>query len=116
MSSNLRITRICQQCGESFIAKTTVTKNCSNRCARRAYKARKRAEKMKASKKEVTEIIERPIVEVQARDYLSVDDTCRLLNVSRSTIWRLAKTGVLKTAKLGSRVIIRKSDLNKLFS
>ncbi|HBH06588.1 MAG TPA: DNA-binding protein, partial [Flavobacteriales bacterium] len=42
MSSNMRIPKICQECGSDFIAKTTVTQYCSDRCSKRAYKKRKR--------------------------------------------------------------------------
>jgi len=49
MSSNIEIERICQHCDKDFIAKTTVTKYCSDDCAKRAYKARKRAEKTEIS-------------------------------------------------------------------
>lgn len=42
MSSNIRITRICRFCRESFTARTTVTKFCSHRCSSRAYKQRER--------------------------------------------------------------------------
>jgi len=49
MSSNIRVLRICKLCGEEFIAKTTVTKFCGDRCAKRAYKARKKDEKIGAS-------------------------------------------------------------------
>ena len=46
MSSNIRVPKICQHCGTEFIAKTTVTKFCTDNCAKRAYKVRKRNEKI----------------------------------------------------------------------
>jgi len=46
MSSNIRIEKTCLYCAEFFIAKTTVTKYCSDNCAKRAYKKRKRQEKL----------------------------------------------------------------------
>ena len=49
MSSNIRVQRICQFCGKEFTARTTVTKYCSDVCAKRAYKARKRTEKVEIS-------------------------------------------------------------------
>jgi len=47
MSSNIRVPKICQLCGAEFIAKTTVTKFCGDNCAKRAYKKRKREQKVK---------------------------------------------------------------------
>jgi hypothetical protein len=46
MSSNIRIPKICQHCGNEFVPKTTVTKYCGDDCAKRAYKKRKRDEKV----------------------------------------------------------------------
>ena len=56
MSSNIEIERICQHCNKDFIAKTTVTRYCSDDCAKRAYKARKRAEKIGVSVAEIQQI------------------------------------------------------------
>ena len=115
MSSNIRLKRICQYCGEAFIAKTTVTKYCGDSCAKRAYKARKRSEKIEASNEETKAIVEQPILALQAKEFLSIQETCQLIGVSRTTLWRVIKKGQLKTAKMGRRVVIRKSDLNQLF-
>ena len=38
MSSNIRITRACQYCGDSLTAKTIVTKFYGDNCAKKAYK------------------------------------------------------------------------------
>ena len=46
MSSNLRIKKVCQFCYSEFIAKTTVTKYCSLKCAQRAYKHRVKEKKL----------------------------------------------------------------------
>jgi len=46
MSSKIEITKVCQHCGNEFIAKTTVTKFCSHACAVKNYKQRKKAEKL----------------------------------------------------------------------
>ena len=46
MSSNIRIPKICEFCNNAFIAKTTTTRYCSDNCFKKAYKARKREEKI----------------------------------------------------------------------
>lgn len=116
MSSNIRLTRICEQCGESFIAKTTVTRFCGDRCAKRAYKVRKRAEKIAESDEQTQSVIRQPILEVQAKEFLTIKETCQVLGISRTTLWRTIKDGRLKTGKFGRRVIIRKIDLEALFN
>ena len=70
MSSNIRIQRICQHCGNEFTAMTTVTKYCGAQCAKSAYKARQKTEKIDVSNKETKEIISKPIAEIQSKEFL----------------------------------------------
>jgi excisionase family DNA binding protein len=115
MSSNIRVPKICQLCGVDFIAKTTVTQYCGDNCAKRAYKKRKRQAKIQ----EVTPIA------IQKQDYisdqistkafLSIDETCKLLGASRMTIYRQIKNGKIPAVKLGSRTIIKRAAIDKLF-
>ena len=116
MSSKIRINKICQHCNNEFIAKTTVTKYCGDNCAKRAYKVRKRNEKIELSKEETKQTMQQPIIQIQAKEFLTVAQVSKVLNISRTTVWRLIKSERLKAAKLGSRIIIRKSDINQLFS
>lgn len=115
MSSNIRIQRICQYCEQEFTAKTTVTKYCSDDCAKRAYKARKRADKVMDSNMETRTIITKPIEELKIKDYLTITEACKILSISRWTIWRAIKRNELKAGKIGRRTIIRRADLEKIF-
>lgn len=116
MSSNIRITKICQFCHESFTARTTVTKYCSHRCSARAYKQRKRNKKIEKSVSETVKQISAEKIELQAKEFLSINEASELLNVSRWTISRAIKDERLKAVKLGRRVIIRRKDIDQLFS
>lgn len=114
MSSNIRIEKTCQYCGVKFIAKTTVTKFCSDNCAKRAYKARNRDEKIQgAIYKEELEKVFNP--EIKERDFLSIRETCQLIGMSRWTIYRLISSGKLIAHKIGNRTIITRIDINNLF-
>ena len=115
MSSNIRVNRVCEFCSKEFEAKTTVTKFCGDTCAKKAYKARKRAEKIEGSKKETKEVLTRPIEEIKAREFLSITETCKLVGVSRRTIYRCIERGDLQVCKLGKRTIIRRSEIDKIF-
>lgn len=114
MSSNIRLTRICQQCGQPFEAKTTVTKTCSDACAKRAYKARQKAAKIEQSNHQTREGLVKPIEEIKAKENLNIADASRLLGVSRWTLWRAIGAGNLQVRKLGRRTIIRRTDLDRL--
>ena len=48
--------------------------------------------------------------------YLDVKQTCDILQVDRSTLWRWDKTGYLKPYRIGAKVRYKLSDINKLLS
>lgn len=115
MSSNIRIKKVCQYCGAEYVAKTTVTKHCSDNCAKRAYKARKRDEKVARVKSVDEQTFEHKLELSGNKEFLSIAETASLLGASRMTIYRQIKAGSLHAAKLGRRTIIRRSDIEKLF-
>lgn len=114
MSSNIKVTRVCDFCGNSFVAKTTVTRYCTKRCNERSYKAARRGEKIERSDLETSTKILRPIEELKAKEYLSVNETCKLIGISRMTLHRLIKKKEIKKGSIGRRVIIRKSEIERL--
>ena len=116
MSSSIRVTRICEHCGKSFEARTTVTRFCSDVCAKRAYKARKREEKVIASDQETRRFVVKPVEEVQRLEFLTVPEAAKLIRVSRRTIYRLIGRGEIQVKKVGRRSIIPRSAIDKFFS
>ena len=116
MSSNIKVQRVCQHCGNEFTARTTVTQYCSDNCAKRGYKARKRAEKVDGSNKETHLIKTKPIDELKAKEFLSVTQVSKLIGCSRQTVYNLINTGRLKAVNiLQKKTIVRRSDLDLLF-
>lgn len=116
MSSNIRITRICDFCGSEFTARTTVTKYCQHKCASKAYKARTRNKNVEKSTQETVKILSTPMVELQSKEFLTLKEASSLINVSRWTISRAVETNRLKAVRLGRRIVIRRSDIDSLFS
>jgi excisionase family DNA binding protein len=114
MSSNIKVQRICQHCGKEFIARTTVTQYCSDTCSKRAYKARLKVSKIDASNNQTQRIKNQPIEELKAKAFLSISDTCKLIGISRRTVYRMIERGELITGKAGKRTIIRRTDLEQL--
>ena len=115
MSSNIFISRICQFCEAEFTARTTVTKYCSHRCASRAYKARQRGKDIEKSNIERAETLAAPIIKIQTKDYLSVDETAKLLGISRWTLGRAIQDKRLNAVRFGKRIIIKRTDVDSLF-
>ncbi|MFC0775296.1 helix-turn-helix domain-containing protein [Terrimonas alba] len=115
MSSNLRIDKICRFCGAGFTAKTTVTQFCSDNCAKRAYKARIREQKiLDVIKEENSTSFYNPLV--AQKEFLSIKETAQLIGASRWTIYRLIENGKLRAAKLQRRTIVKRTDIDKLFN
>lgn len=114
MSSNIRLEKTCKFCCTKFTAKTTVTQFCSDNCAKKAYKKKKRDEKIEVSiKKEIENTSFNPIISL--KEFLSIDETCQLIGASRWTIYRMIDKGSLKVGKLGSRTIIKRQEIDNLF-
>lgn len=116
MASNIQVQRICQYCDKEFTARTTVTQYCSDVCAKRGYKARKRAEKVEKSNKETKAIKEKPIADVNAKVFLSVREVATLIGCSRQTVYGIINSGRLNAVNLKEKkTIIRRVDIDKLF-
>ncbi len=115
MSSNIKIRRVCQHCKNEFEAQKTTTKFCSHKCASRAYKENLRNLKVELSNKETETISTQHITELQAKEFLSINESCNLIGISRRTLYRILKRGEIKAGKFGKRTIIRRSDIDKIF-
>jgi len=123
MSSNLQIPKVCQHCGNSFVARTTVTKYCGDSCAKRAYKKRKRDEKIKAALEETQQNIQglqtvqsQQSSTIHSKQFLSVQEAANLIGTSRWTIQRMIQKEQLKAAKFGRRTIIARTEIDNLFN
>lgn len=116
MSSNITITRICQHCNQPFTAKTTVTKFCGDRCAKAAYKAKKRKGKIESSNQETEKILNVKIDKVKRKEFLTVSDVALLLNSCKKTVYNLIKKGVIPSVQLSERkTLIRRIEIDKMF-
>jgi len=116
MSSNIKIQRICQHCGNEFTARTTVTMYCNDTCSKRAYKARLRVSKIEASNNQTQQLKNQPIQELKAREFLTVTQVSKLISCSRQNVYNLINTGKLKATNiLLKKTIVKRSDLDKLF-
>jgi len=116
MSSNIQVQRICQHCSNEFTARTTVTKYCSNKCAKAAYKARKRKEKIEQSNKETNQRKFAPVEELKAKEFLTVREVAQLLNCSVRSVYYYIDNGIISAVNLGQRLTrVKRSEIDKLF-
>ena len=116
MSSNIQVQRICKYCDKEFTARTTVTRYCSDRCSKWAYKLRLKTAKVEASNKETLQVKNKSIIEVQSKEFLTVRDVATLLNCSLRLVYHQIENGKLRAVNLGQTITrVKRSELDKLF-
>lgn len=114
MSSNIEIIKKCKWCGKEFVARKTTTEYCSHRCSGLAYKERKRQAKLSEFKAEYSTQIEGKI-EIEKLEFLSPFQVCRLLGVSRATVYRYFADNAIATVQFKGKTLVRRQDIDQLF-
>ena len=105
--SNIRIKKICEWCGQEFVAQKVTTKYCSHRCANLAYKQAIRAKRVQTTESQTqVQKTERIIEDIKEKEYFSFSETGRLLGLSRQAIYTMVKAGHLKASKISSRLLM----------
>ena len=111
----MEVQRKCQWCGKPFIAHTMVTRFCSKSCTEKAYKDRKRKQKLQEYEARQSEQPMQEVGIVGSKPFLSPAEAATLLGISRATIYRHMAAGIIRALQLRGRTIIRKSDIEKMF-
>jgi len=120
MSSNIRITKVCEHCKSDFEAKTVYTRFCSHICNRKAYKLEKKKEKIEGAKRNLKINSGGKLLEtfdyssIQNKELLTIKETCAFLNITHVTLRRWIKEGVIKSSRVGKKHLIKRSHLNSL--
>lgn len=113
MSSNIKIERICEWCGNRFMAQTTVTRFCSKRCSEHSYKERMRQKKMALSILETSQCnLDR---KSKDKDFLTPTETAQYLGVCRTYIYDSINRGKIKVTRIGRKTLISKADIQAMF-
>lgn len=113
MSSNIKIERICEWCGNCFMAQTTVTRFCSKRCSEHSYKERMRQKKMALSNMETSQCnLDR---KSKDKDFLTPTETAQYLGVGRTYIYDCINRGKIKVTRIGRKTLISKADIQAMF-
>ena len=113
MSSNIKIERICEWCGNRFLAQTTVTRFCSKRCSEHSYKERMRQKKMALSNQETIQY--NPDRKSREKDFLTPTETAQYLGVGRTYIYDCINRGKIKVTRIGRKTLISKADIQAMF-
>lgn len=132
MGSNTEYPKVCALCSTHFTAQKITTKFCSHKCSSRAYKQKRRNEKVSLATIEATEHSIPPMFRTEKsqqikpsdnnlpilkqKEYLSVEDASQLLGIDRATVYRYCTSGKLKCIKMNRKIFIRRSDIDELFN
>jgi excisionase family DNA binding protein len=117
MSSNIKIQKNCEFCGNEFTARTLYTRYCSKSCNKKHYKQllldknleiKNGQERIKLSPTEV--------LKNSSQEYFEINEAAQIMRVSRATLYRLIKTKKFKKKKVLSRTIISKEDIKSFFA
>ena len=114
--SNIRIKKICEWCGQEFVAQKVTTKYCSHRCANLAYKQAIRAKRIQQEEQRIQIVkTEKPLMDIKDKEYLSIAQAATLLGLSLQAVYKMIYTGHLAAYKLSSRLsFVRQSDIKEM--
>ncbi|MDQ6755324.1 MAG: helix-turn-helix domain-containing protein [Bacteroidota bacterium] len=119
MSSNIRIKKICQHCDKVFTAKTTVTKFCSDVCAKANYKKRLKEQKIDMSRAATRSQLLTTGVILEEKDHsakyskeiITLSELSAMTGLSKRTFYRLMKDKKFPRLKIGQRLLFNKVEV-----
>ena len=115
--SQLKIPKICEQCGKAFEAKTVITRFCTTACANKSGKERKKQAKEAERKQTLLKESAEKIAQMQTRPYISITEATILFGISKNTIHRLIKAGKVPAFNLGERLTrVSRKHLEEMFT
>lgn len=124
--------RICNFCFKEYIAQKNTTRFCCHKCSSRGYKMRKRLDndqmfsdqdtmkrlliKMQITMEKLETLLEElPKLFVQnKKQLLTPTEFCETINIHRKTLDRMIGRNQIETQKIGKRIFIDSSELQKV--
>jgi excisionase family DNA binding protein len=117
MSSNIKIQKNCEFCGNEFTARTLYTRYCSKSCNKKHYKQLLLEENLKIKdSQESIKTSPQEILRNSAQEYFEINEAAQIMRVSRRTLYRLIEEKKLKKKKILSRTVILKDDIQSFFA
>jgi predicted DNA-binding transcriptional regulator AlpA len=114
MSSNMSLKKICQHCGDVFTAKTTVTKFCSDDCAKKNYKLRKKQEAIASRNNATQKIIlaeqknKRDKIAFDEQELIDIKVLSAVTSIGERTLYRIVKDKEFPKIKIGRSLLFHK--------
>ena len=109
------IQKVCENCGKVFTAQRTTTRYCSHKCNSAHYKAKARGDKISKTNTATNRIINKPHEDLIDKEFLSVNQTAKLIGCSRQAIYKMINSGRLKASRvMQKKTIIKKSNIESM--
>ncbi len=51
----------------------------------------------------------------EQKEFLTIEEVAELLRLSRTTIWRYRRDGIIKTHRIGIKIFVARRDIESLF-
>lgn len=117
-ASKIKIKKVCEWCGQEFLALKVSTRFCSKQCNGHAYKDANRKKVLLETERETLEkVSQNNISQGLNREFMSVAEAATLLGVTRMTIYNLIYNNVLHASKITSRLtFVSRSDIDAMIS
>ncbi|HEY0743034.1 MAG TPA: helix-turn-helix domain-containing protein [Chryseosolibacter sp.] len=117
MSSNIKIQKNCEFCGNDFTARTLYTRYCSKSCNKKHYKQLLLEKNLEIkTDQENIKVSPTETLKNSSQEYFEINEAAQIMRVSRATLYRLIKTKKFKKKKVLSRTIISKEDIKSFFA
>lgn len=110
MSSTIEITKSCEWCSSTFIARKCTTRYCSKRCAEHAYKDAKRKEHVAKEQSKANN----PKT-IESSPFISPWQCAHLLGVSRRSIYNYLAANSIPCFQFKGKTLISRESLDSLF-
>ena len=104
-ASKVKIKKVCEWCGQEFIAWKVSTRFCSKQCNSHAYKDAIRKRVLLQTEQDTMEKADKISASKNGnKDYMSIAEAASLLGVTRMTVYNLIYSNALRAEKITSRL------------
>lgn len=104
-ASKVKIKKVCEWCGQEFMAWKVSTRFCSKQCNSHAYKDAIRKRVLLQTEQDTMEKADKiSASNTGNKDYMSIAEAASLLGVTRMTVYNLIYSNALRAAKITSRL------------
>ena len=115
----MRIKKVCQHCSKVFTAKTTVTKFCSDSCAKANYKKRMKNIRIEESKAATSrELLSESAnnkdvtyLHSESKGFISLPELAATTRLSERTLYRLMEDTEFPRLKIGRRLLFNRDNV-----